>query len=141
MAELPKTRVKRAKQPAASPTGRPLMTTEARLVGAFSGCPTRLRATHAVSGRSRRRRSGSSLADDLRCQVIAVDVPGHSDWAAANNLAYLTRRAVAAFLIDNAHVVKRWGYPHRTCLRLDGAYDETILKQVKGSGGRDARPT
>ena len=57
-----------------------------------------------------------SIAHGLRCQIVAVDVPGHSDWAAAYNLAYLTRRAVAAFFIDNAHVVERWRYPDRACL-------------------------
>src|SRR6266480_2848585 len=57
-----------------------------------------------------------SIAHGLRCQIVAVDVPGHSDWAAAYNLAYLSRRAVAALLIDNAHVVERWRYPDRACL-------------------------
>ena len=57
-----------------------------------------------------------SITDGLRCQIIAVDVPGHRDWAAAYNLAHLTGSAVAAFLIDNAHVVERWRYPDRACL-------------------------
>src|SRR5215813_2173345 len=57
-----------------------------------------------------------SIADRLGCQIVAVDIPGHGNWAAANNLAYLTRRAVAAFLIDDAHVVERRRYPDRACL-------------------------
>src|SRR5262249_32921744 len=66
-----------------------------------------------------------SVADGLSCQIAAVDVPGHGDWAAANNLSHLTRRAVAALLINNAHIVERWRYPDRACL----AYRVGAVKQ------------